>query len=148
LIHLVGDVHQPLHAVARFTANDLDGDSGGTDVNIHCNSSLGCEDNLHAEWDHILGDGEAFSGLQTTATTLDSGPAPADIDMTDVEKWIQESVTLAKTHAYKKTNGTRIGDPDAMLNQAYITRAQEDARQRIRLAGRRLAKLINDALGS
>jgi S1/P1 Nuclease len=141
-------VHQPLHAVARFTANDLDGDSGGTDVNIHCNSSLGCEDNLHAEWDHILGDGEAFSGLQTTATTLDSGPAPAGIDMTDVEKWIQESVTLAKTHAYKKTNGTRIGDPDAMLNQAYITRAQEDARQRIRLAGRRLAKLINDALGS
>jgi hypothetical protein len=49
---------------------------------------------------------------------------------------------------YKKTNGMRLGDPDATLNQAYITRAQEDARQRIRLAGQRLANLINAALVS
>jgi hypothetical protein len=79
---------------------------------------------------------------------LDSGPAPAGIDITDVEKWIQESVTLAKAHVYKKVNGTRLSDPDPTLNQSYITRAQEDARQRIRLAGRRLANLINDALVS
>jgi hypothetical protein len=79
---------------------------------------------------------------------LDSGPAPAGIDITDVEKWIQESVTLVKAYVYKKANGTRLSDPDATLNQSYITRAQEDARQRIRLAGRRLANLINDALVS
>jgi hypothetical protein len=65
-----------------------------------------------------------------------------------VEVWIQGSVTLAKTDVYKTINGTRLGDPDATLNQAYVTRARADAEKRVRLAGRRLAKLINDALGS
>jgi hypothetical protein len=34
LAHLVGDVHQPLHAVARFTTNDTNGDAGGNDVDV------------------------------------------------------------------------------------------------------------------
>jgi len=32
LVHLVGDLHQPLHATARFVASDPDGDAGGLDV--------------------------------------------------------------------------------------------------------------------
>jgi len=34
LIHLVGDVHQPLHCVARITKGDPEGDKGGNDVKL------------------------------------------------------------------------------------------------------------------
>ncbi|HEX7956150.1 MAG TPA: S1/P1 nuclease, partial [Pyrinomonadaceae bacterium] len=36
LLHMVGDVHQPLHGTARFISADTDGDDGGNDVKI-CN---------------------------------------------------------------------------------------------------------------
>jgi hypothetical protein len=62
--------------------------------------------------------------------------------------WIQESVTLAKNHVYKSTSGGRLGSPQATLTPGYVNRAKTDARLRVRLAGLRLAKLINDAIGT
>ena len=32
LLHLVGDIHQPLHCTSRFTSTQPQGDSGGNDV--------------------------------------------------------------------------------------------------------------------
>ena len=61
--------------------------------------------------------------------------------------WIQESVTLAKSHAYKTTSGGRLVAPRATLTSGYVDRATTDARLHIRLAGLGLAKLINDAIG-
>jgi hypothetical protein len=37
LLHLVGDVHQPLHCVSRFDASDAKGDVGGNNVKISGN---------------------------------------------------------------------------------------------------------------
>ena len=34
LMHLVGDVHQPLHCVTRFTQTEPNGDRGGNDVKL------------------------------------------------------------------------------------------------------------------
>jgi hypothetical protein len=34
LLHLIGDVHQPLHSTTRVTATDLDGDDGGNGVKL------------------------------------------------------------------------------------------------------------------
>src|SRR5712691_10823722 len=48
LLHLVGDVHQPLHCTTRVSINDKEGDSGGNGV------SLG-SGNLHAYWDDLPG---------------------------------------------------------------------------------------------
>jgi S1/P1 Nuclease len=115
--HLVGDVHQPLHAVARFTHDNTDGDAGGNDIALNCPGNLSCEDVLHAEWDHVLGDGASFNGIKSAATSLDAGPAPTGAGITDVGAWIQESVTLAKSHVYKTTSGGRLGPPQATLTQ-------------------------------
>ena len=147
LIHLVGDVHQPLHAVARFTKNDSNGDAGGTGVTLTCPATLSCEDTLHQEWDHLLGDGTSFNGIKSQATSIDVGPAPTGANITDVGVWIQESVALAKSHVYKTTSGGPLGSPQATLTPGYVNRAKADARLRVRLAGRRLAKLVNDAIG-
>jgi hypothetical protein len=148
LIHLVGDVHQPLHAVARFTSNDAHGDAGGHHVTVNCPATLTCEDTLHQQWDHLLGDGGSFNKIKSAAISIDSGPAPTGANITDVGVWIDESVSLAKSHVYKTTDGGRLGSPQAALTPGYLNRAKDDARSRVRLAGRRLAKLINDALGT
>ena len=54
LIHMVGDVHQPLHATARFTKafKTSEGDRGGNSVRIDC-----CGSKLHTYWDGgVVGD--------------------------------------------------------------------------------------------
>jgi len=107
LTHLVGDVHQPLHAVARFTKADASGDAGGNDVTLNCPAGLSCEKVLHSEWDHLLGDGTSFNGVKSAATSIDTGPAPSGANISDVSVWIQESVTLAKSHVYKTASGGR-----------------------------------------
>src|SRR5262245_29429117 len=50
ILHLIGDVHQPLHVVQRFTKDN--GDRGGNLVRLVGNS------NLHSYWDSRLGSGE------------------------------------------------------------------------------------------
>lgn len=55
LIHLVGDIHQPLHATTRFTADAPSGDEGGNLVSVSCSSSADCPSELHAVWDDVLG---------------------------------------------------------------------------------------------
>lgn len=52
LEHLVGDVHQPLHAVTRVSAALPGGDAGGNLVAI---CSAPCRDSLHAFWDRLIG---------------------------------------------------------------------------------------------
>jgi len=48
LLHLVGDVHQPLHCATRVSAAAPDGHDGGNAVKLDCTK---CE--LHAFWDNL-----------------------------------------------------------------------------------------------
>jgi len=52
LLHLVGDVHQPLHTTSRFTHWQPDGDAGGNRVAL-CQRP--CRNELHAFWDDVPG---------------------------------------------------------------------------------------------
>ena len=54
LLHMVGDLHQPLHAVARCTPLTPDGDAGGNDFKL-LPGSAGDIDNLHSMWDSMGG---------------------------------------------------------------------------------------------
>jgi hypothetical protein len=148
LAHLVGDVHQPLHAIARFTAHDTDGDNGGNDVNhLHCAAGVDCPANLHALWDGVLGIITTGASISALGSTLNNGPAPGGADATDVAGWIQESVAVAKAKVYKNPAGGRLGDPSAVISKDYVASAKTAARKRVLLGGYRLAALINQALG-
>lgn len=48
LIHYIGDLHQPLHSVSRFSKKQSKGDFGGNGYWI---SSYGAFRNLHSLWD-------------------------------------------------------------------------------------------------
>jgi len=53
LIHLVGDIHQPLHSVQIFTTDYPNGDRGGNLICVRPSES-GKPMNLHRLWDSLL----------------------------------------------------------------------------------------------
>ncbi len=109
LLHLVGDVHQPLHATSRFL-NDKP-DNGGNEVTINCDAGGSCEgaNELHAFWDDLLGPNKAHLGLVEAAA--DELPA-ADATLASIDnenKWIDESFEEAKSAVYKSPVGVGLG---------------------------------------
>jgi hypothetical protein len=138
LLHLVGDIHQPLHASTRVSATDPDGDAGGNTVKLDCTR---CE--LHAFWDDLLG---TSSNLRTTVKAARKLPkAPAALaSKTDEKDWIAESFQEAQSTVYAPPVGA--GNGPFTLTTAYKKKAGTLAKQRVELAGARLANLLNNEL--
>lgn len=139
LLHLAGDLHQPLHATSRFTHAETDGDAGGNDVKISC-TQCGSAKELHAYWDGLLGSTSAPAEDPIDAA---ADLRPVDAGSTDEKDWIQESFGIAKQSVYAAP--IRGGDGPYKLTSAYQSRAHRIANQRIALAGARIAAILNDA---
>jgi hypothetical protein len=140
LLHLVGDVHQPLHATSRYTHDLLDGDRGGNSVKL-CESP--CRNELHAFWDNLLGTGTSTRAAINAARNLDDAPA-GSAPQQDVHAWLVESFEIAKASAYKSPIGPNQGP--FTITDTYKRSAKKTANERAAIAGERLAKLINDNL--
>lgn len=141
LLHLVGDIHQPLHATSRFSAGELHGDNGGNDEKVNCG---GCQEStLHWFWDDAPGVSDNPDDAITAARAL---PAvdPRQSAIRNETVWIDESFELAKQVVYQTPIG--IGTGPFSLTDAYKAQAAEIAKKRIALAGARLAVLLNTAL--
>jgi hypothetical protein len=135
--HLVGDIHQPLHCTTRVTAALPRGDAGGNAVKTVPSSEL------HAYWDDLLGLGNTsdYTMAMVAAQVLPAANPSLAVD-NKVADWVQESLTLAESTAYKNPPvGTGTGP--YTLTTAYHTAALKAAQQRIALAGTRLAILLN-----
>jgi hypothetical protein len=143
LEHLVGDIHQPLHAVSRFTRNHPKGDTGGNDVKF-CNSP--CDENLHAYWDDLLGTKTGLTAITRLGTKLLQQSKPQGADIADVHAWATESFTLATKDAYAPPIGADDNPATPLSpkpNPMYRAEAKTAAEARILLAGYRLANLLN-----
>lgn len=142
LIHLVADVHQPLHATSRFDREHPEGDAGGNGVLI-CSDPCQTQERLHAFWDHVLGAStDPATAIEEAKQLQAADPQVASI--IDEAVWIQESFDAAQTHVYVSPIGVGIGPYE--VNDRYQAAAQQLAAQRIALAGARLANLLTDAL--
>ena len=138
LLHIVGDVHQPLHAATRVSSADPNGDAGGNLVKLDCAK---CE--LHFFWDDLLGTQSDLPSVVKGARKLPkakSGPA----GKTDEKDWIVESFQAAEQVVYSEPVGP--GDGPFTLTPAYKRKAGKVAKQRVALAGARLANLLNNEL--
>jgi hypothetical protein len=139
LMHLVGDVHQPLHSATRVTSADPKGDAGGNDVKL-----TNAPGELHAYWDDILGTGTTadFKTAVKAAQLLPT--AGADASDSNEADWVNESFHLAQTNVYAAPIGPAEGPytTDATYKAATLATAQ----QQVALAGARLAKLLETNL--
>jgi len=146
LIHLTGDVHQPLHCASRFSKSQPDGDQGGNLVFVTPGR------NLHAFWDDSV-------GTETSDTSVDRLAAEITADYiqqrgarprltrgyrsTDPKKWVDEGFQLAKSEVY--TFGTETGSREhpVGLPAGYEINARRVARVQMAVAGFRLADALN-----
>jgi hypothetical protein len=133
VVHFVGDIHQPMHAIAEAR--------GGNDVHVTEFGSTQCGRypcNLHHEWDTGLiehtgrSEQEYVAYLEQWIATkkMRTSGAPED--------WANESLRLAK-QVWVNDGGT--------IDQAYYQTNIGIVNERLALAGLRLAALLDDALG-
>jgi len=163
LVHIVGDLHQPLHGA------DNAGDHGGgkVPVNYFGQTVSGPYPlDLHWTWDtiileHHFGIREQPAEAPNTEAKLISVKAANDLDrhfrgalpgmeIADPAVWAMESHDAAKSYVYPGV--AAIGSPPpaapVVLGNAYQKRAWPVVEKRILLGGLRLAALLNKALGS
>jgi len=138
LEHLVGDVHQPLHAVSRFTRDHPGGDQGGNLVKVKNGS------NLHSFWDQLPGTVDTPPVIAKLAATVRKRVKSADTLTPD--QWLQDSASVARDQAYSFTGSGTTADP-AVLSDVYHVNARNIALTRMGQAGYRLAAVLNDTLG-
>lgn len=134
LIHFVGDIHQPLHAVDN-------NDKGGNAVRV---TMPGERTNLHRVWDgevvEALGaDADMIAGsIDRTITPAQrrswQAGTPAD--------WANESYRIARDEIYPMARGRRT----MRLPASYPRAESPVVRQQLARAGVRLAWLLNAAL--
>lgn len=136
IMHLVGDVHQPLHSATRITADAHRGDGGGNSVKLTNNPG-----DLHGYWDNLLSVGETknYPVAVTAAKQLPAASSAAS-DANEAD-WVQESFDLAKSSVYIAPVGPALGP--YTLDATYGSNALVIAQQRVALAGARLANLLN-----
>ena len=147
LLHIVGDVHQPLHATSRFTEALPDGDNGGNSVKIKCGprAQVSCHAGaLHSFWDDVLGPNDATPESVIDGQPDFPDPDPALAAIGDENVWIKESFAKAQEVVYARPIG--IDDKAFNLTKAYKDQAFLTAQERVSLAGARLANLLGEAL--
>ena len=150
ILHIAGDIHQPLHAVARVTELEPKGDQGGNLVLLGAPDKEKRPDNLHWFWDSILSrdtartngdEGDATYIPRLTEIVVKKHPAQSFTDRaknTDFSEWQQESFRFATKHLYPATL-VRNQPP----TEEYRKNSVKIAEERLALAGLRIAELLN-----
>jgi hypothetical protein len=164
VLHLVGDIHQPLHAATLFTKDSLKGDRGG---NASFVPWQGRAENLHFIWDGVVGWDE-FVGIghseyrvvDLMARDFQHRHAVTDSEraVAKIEDWAAESRDLAEKHTYSFQDRpiaavlTFDRHPHLVvanmepLPDGYPKAAQAVAEKRVALAGYRLANQLKSVL--
>lgn len=130
LIHLVGDLHQPLH-VGRQE------DLGGNKISV---TWFDKQTNLHSVWDNSIVEFQQYSYTEY-ANILDI----ADPD--DVKAWQQSSLEDWFYDSYTLANKVYASVPaDGKLGYKYNYIFQQDLDRQLLKGGVRLAQLLNELL--
>lgn len=157
VLHLTGDLHQPLHAASLVTPEKPGGDGLGGACIVR--QSDGEQINLHAFWDQLPGLNGSHQAITSLANRLAAAPAlkPAALkeyrtDLT-IAAWVQESYRAAVEFAYAPARVRYVraemlaaktpAPPEVpMLSKDYVAGAKEIADRRLALAGQRLADTL------
>lgn len=143
LIHFVADIHQPLHSATRYSPELPEGDMGGNLFLITGYKQL----NLHAFWDHGLDclpslefplTLESHQLIEEKASELILKYPPdffSNLDKTTPNDWAEESAQYAHTFAFLA---------EATPTLEYVEKGREITKERLTLAGYRLARILNE----
>lgn len=143
VLHLVGDIHQPLHAADHH-------DSGGNGVPVEISPS-GRHTNLHAYWDTYLVQrlGSTVALASANVGKLITTSNATNWSHGGIDDWAAESNADAKKVVYDFGGAkTFMDDHDGegeVLDAGYEKRALPVARRALAKAAVRLANVLNAA---
>ena len=138
LVHFIGDIHQPFHAI---------GPTGGNDTSVRVFGEANCGDdparpfpcNLHSVWDlrllerRHLDDPAYLAGLRRMINAKGFASQPPGTPA----QWAEQSFQLAKEALVR---------PDTNIDEGYYRRHITVIDERLALAGVRLAAVLNRVL--
>lgn len=164
MMHLFGDIHQPLHTVALFKSTPTElikGDMGGNKLFVKIPPQAGGQNEktykLHALWDNLYFDVTTFAGLfkevKIQAQRMLSNPNLSKEKLPQLnanktfELWAKkESAPLAVKYAYlggKLEFGLSEGSA-VLVPIDYTTNARMVMEKQIMLAGYRMAEWLGN----
>ncbi|MBX3281524.1 MAG: S1/P1 nuclease [Acidobacteria bacterium] len=154
LIHIIGDIHQPLHVSAKTTKSYPNGDQGGNLFFLTPKGTPRAEqENLHGFWDSIIDRTVPNTKDECDSAYLDPigdkimAAYPYDKEKKDLEpgefvKWKDESLDIATNFAYRNIEFFKKPSDD------YQQKAFRISEKQIAKAGYRIADLFNSAFGA
>ncbi len=147
LVHLIGDIHQPLHTTSRISAPLPDGDQGGNLYHIKFPAFHPKTISLHKLWDQGM---DIFIGETTFARVValsDQITAlypktffDAKVDDLNIDHWVNEGLQTTLSLVYSTPENQLPSDD-------YVESGRRITQQKIALAGYRLAAVLNQLLG-
>jgi len=154
LEHLIGDIHQPLHASALVTDANPKGDQGG---NLFLLTPQGTprdkQENLHWFWDSIVIRYKPNTKDQCDADFID--PVAKDVMKKfpydklkgrlaagKYDTWKDESFQISSTEVYKDVEQYKFP------SDKYKKKAFKIAQERLALAGYRMGELFNEVFAA
>lgn len=154
ILHMVGDIHQPLHSTMLYSkylysGTLKTGDAAGNLIPVNDVFNIQIT-NLHAFWDSALGlypekmdlpisDTDAAKIQNAVQTLIAEYPESRFSDLTKntkIQDWVAESNQIADNFVYSDI------DVFPEIRPRYISEGQRIAKERIALAGYRLANAL------
>ena len=144
VVHLVGDIHQPLHSAALYDETFPQGDVAGNLYHVWLGNQYL---NLHNVWDsagcrflspisaHRLESFVIYAQEQNPVSNF-----PMNAQVLDPNAWSDEGVELCHSTVY-----TGI-EPDSELPSEYLRKTLDTTEKQIVLSGYRLAWLLDRIL--
>jgi hypothetical protein len=140
ILHVIGDIHQPLHSIAKVSKAYPQGDAGGNYYSLTKNT---VGRSLHEFWDNgagylISNKPVKYQDILKTARHIEKKyPCRSlPVGQVDVSHWLDESRKIGIEKVYAPLKGS------SKIPAQYQSAAQKISQYQIALAGCRLAKLL------
>lgn len=145
LMHVVPDIHQPLHSAERVGPDWPAGDQAGSKA-FALDPQTGKPISLHWFWDDLIHrDGAADAAFARARALAARHPRASlrGLAAAEPQQWLDESHALARTLAYR-ADAPRAVSPETAraATRAYAAAAQAAAEERLTRAAYRLADLL------
>jgi hypothetical protein len=156
-------LHQPLHAATLLSDKYPHGDQGGNALAVADASQTPL--NLHSFWDQILDTADSYEFITTVADNIATASQYDPRNLKEykshrtIRSWADESFAAAVAFAYaeghlkfadwKDYGAGKVPAAEVpRLKSTYILNANDVARRRVSLAGRRLADVLMEPAGA
>ena len=151
ILHLIGDIHQPLHCATLYNEYFPDGDAGGNQVCVRKDEKAKTDYSLHSFWDGLPGDGDVSmkTMVKQASDIMEKYDAVTyeSLEERSPFEWSHESHRLAVTSVYLggvigRDQSYTAKDLCPVLPDTYEDGAKEVAEKQLYFAGKRMAAFL------